>query len=253
MAESVDRLIEQLRDFRTRAGARARLLSAGSAAVEPLIGALRDHSEGVRWAAASTLGQLRDERAIDPLIEALDDATAAAVASEALAAITGEEFGQNPQHWRAWRKGETIEPAAAPTHKRLLTDAELVRQALEGLAREVQQAGEVFVARIPRGDQRYQTVNINPSDKDRDGNAVVTIDTICGPASKGHHEWALRQNLELPFGAIALRNVADIPHFVIVHRLIRQTADPLAVREAVENIARWGDAIEKALCEQDTR
>jgi len=42
-------------------------------AVEPLIAALQDSNAAVRWAAAKALGYLSDERAVQPLIEALDD------------------------------------------------------------------------------------------------------------------------------------------------------------------------------------
>lgn len=43
-------------------------------AVEPLIAALRDRDSGVRMAAASVLGQLKDNRAVEPLINAIKDA-----------------------------------------------------------------------------------------------------------------------------------------------------------------------------------
>ena len=48
-------------------------------AVEPLIAILRDSDSGVRVAAAQALGQLRDERAVEPLIVALEDWTAFSV------------------------------------------------------------------------------------------------------------------------------------------------------------------------------
>ena len=53
MGESIDTLIGQLRNFRTRSAAKENLLALGAKAVEPLIGALGDHSEGVRWTAAA--------------------------------------------------------------------------------------------------------------------------------------------------------------------------------------------------------
>jgi len=41
--------------------------------VEPLISALKDKDESVRWNAAKALGKLKDERAVEPLISALID------------------------------------------------------------------------------------------------------------------------------------------------------------------------------------
>lgn len=42
-------------------------------AVNPLIGALKDDHPQVREAAAKALGMMRDNKAIEPLIAALDD------------------------------------------------------------------------------------------------------------------------------------------------------------------------------------
>lgn len=42
-------------------------------AVVPLIAALQDHDEGVRWAAVVALGKIRDRRATEPLFVALKD------------------------------------------------------------------------------------------------------------------------------------------------------------------------------------
>jgi len=49
------------------------LVKIGEPAVEPLIQALKDEDSGVRWAAAATLGEIKDERAVAPLIQALKD------------------------------------------------------------------------------------------------------------------------------------------------------------------------------------
>jgi len=39
-----------------------------SRAVEPLLQALRDEDSGVRWSASAALGELKDTRAVDPLM-----------------------------------------------------------------------------------------------------------------------------------------------------------------------------------------
>ncbi|MCD6215119.1 MAG: HEAT repeat domain-containing protein, partial [Candidatus Desulfofervidus sp.] len=43
----------------------------GEPAVEPLINALKDEASSVRWGAAGALGEIGDERAVEPLINAL--------------------------------------------------------------------------------------------------------------------------------------------------------------------------------------
>jgi HEAT repeat protein len=42
-------------------------------AVEPLIAALKDNNSTVRWSAAEALGKIKDVRAIAPLIDAQED------------------------------------------------------------------------------------------------------------------------------------------------------------------------------------
>ncbi len=50
-----------------------RAVSLGSAAVEPLVTAIRDNNSQVRVQAAEALGRLGDPRAVEPLIEVLKD------------------------------------------------------------------------------------------------------------------------------------------------------------------------------------
>ena len=53
--------------------ARAALEKLGQQAVEPLINALKDKKEFLRWQAALLLGTIKDTQAVDALIEALQD------------------------------------------------------------------------------------------------------------------------------------------------------------------------------------
>ena len=252
MDESVQKLIGQLRDFRARRDAKRRLVSMGSAAVEPLLAALRDPSEGVRWAVVSILGEIGDKQAIEPLVDALGDSSIVGAVANTLKAITGEDFGENADRWTRWLRGEPVgatQPSAAAREP--LTDAELVRQGLKGVADEIQESGDLYIVKVRLKDGRQQMVRINPAFKDSDDNAVVLIETVCGPASAKHHDWALRQNLKLPFGAIAVRDIGNQPHYVLVNTLLRATADPPEIYSSAQTIAQWGDAIEKALLKED--
>lgn len=76
-------------------------------AVEPLIGTLKNDKNGyVRAMAAWALGQIRDFRAIEPLIDALTDESSDVRkrAPLALKEITGQDFGKDPAKWREWRE-----------------------------------------------------------------------------------------------------------------------------------------------------
>jgi len=76
-----------------------------SRAVEPLIEALDEEEDTwVRQWIALSLGQLKDPRAIEPLIDALDDNSSSVRrnSSQALSNITGKKLGQNQKIWEAW-------------------------------------------------------------------------------------------------------------------------------------------------------
>lgn len=76
----------------------------GKSAVEPLIVILKDKDESldVRKEAAKALGETKDYRAIEPLIDALKDWAVDSEAAEALMKITGTDFGGNYAAWPKW-------------------------------------------------------------------------------------------------------------------------------------------------------
>ena len=80
------------------------LRAIGAPAVEPLIATLQDESPDVRKEAANLLRWIKDARAIEPLIVALKDKNAEVIkqAARALEGITGEDFDENQDNWRAW-------------------------------------------------------------------------------------------------------------------------------------------------------
>ena len=73
-------------------------------AVDTLIGALKDQSPEVRAAAAESLGLIREERAVEPLIELLSDEEVRFQAYNALLTITDTRLNDDPEEWRAWLK-----------------------------------------------------------------------------------------------------------------------------------------------------
>jgi len=74
--ERINRLIQELKDedssVRKKAAAALGEIK-DDRVVEPLIGALKDKDSSVREKAASAVGEIRDDRAADPLIAALRD------------------------------------------------------------------------------------------------------------------------------------------------------------------------------------
>lgn len=75
---------------------------------------VRDESVNVRRAAARCLGALGDRAAVPPLIEALGDREyrVSSAAAQALARISGQDFGRDKTAWKAWYEGAP--PQEAP-------------------------------------------------------------------------------------------------------------------------------------------
>jgi HEAT repeat protein len=105
--ENIKKYIEQLEHESTPYRLRAAEALGGCAdprAVEPLIAALDDLENEVRWVAAQALGKLHDARAVDPLLPLLTD----------------------PDRWArrgaAWALGEIGDPRAVEPLLPLLED-----------------------------------------------------------------------------------------------------------------------------------
>jgi hypothetical protein len=110
-----------LRDLEAR-GTGVTVPGAGGAVLTDLwIGNLKSKVAPVRRRAATFLGVGKDARAVEPLIEALqdEDAQVRDRAAEALQKITGKDFGKDADKWRQWQKEgkEKEQPAPAAKEK----------------------------------------------------------------------------------------------------------------------------------------
>lgn len=76
-SQTIDKLIDQLTcdDMAMCREARHQLVAIGSPAVDSLIAAIsgHGHKEWVRWEATKALGEIADPKAIEPLIDRLED------------------------------------------------------------------------------------------------------------------------------------------------------------------------------------
>jgi len=245
---TVEELISELRNFRTRSSAKDALVEKKDEAVEPLISVIRDNNVGVRWAAVSILGELGAKKATADRVEALKDPDVRSAAADALRRITGEDHGQE---YGAWK--QAVAAGGAPGTGECpggATDADLVREAVYGSDVSAEEKGAVFVLRVPMGD-RHQDVTLNFRAKDADGVQLLVAYTRCGPANQKYHEWALRQNVKMSAGAIAIADIEGKPNFVVVDVLIRAEATPSLLLESVRRVAHKGDQLESALTKAD--
>jgi len=105
---SLDEMIDALdRDIDDHFVTLNRVINVGKPAVEPL----RKRLESTRaWQVPKALGAIRDARAIDPLIDALERGPQFPFSDavvEALESITGAKAGTTARQWRAWREKGT--------------------------------------------------------------------------------------------------------------------------------------------------
>ena len=73
-------------------------------AIPPLVEALQDQNWEIRSMAARSLGTIGDESAVEPLINALEKESESVswYIVQALSNITGEDFIQDADEWKAW-------------------------------------------------------------------------------------------------------------------------------------------------------
>ena len=246
-----EELVRLLRSFRTRKEAMERLVDMGGGAVDALIQALDGRNEGSRWAAMRCLGETGDDRALKPLIRRLDHRADQDVACWALGQLTGEALGGDPEAWRKWHRDRG--GAVAPNDAESVGDETLFAEAVRGLSATVQTSGRSRNLTVALEGGRRQTVRVVLDAKDFEGEAVVLVYSECGPAEPSKYEFALRFNLSLPYGALALRGAKGQERLVMLNSLLRAGLTPLALRKSIVTVAAKADAIEKRLTGQDKR
>jgi len=235
----IETLVAQLDDPRTRRMARRKLVN--TRAVAPLLECLSSLSEPVVWSAVRSLGELRAQEAIQPLVEMLQNGVLVFDVCEALTKITGQDFGLDITKWISLKANEYSE----------LNVAECVQRTGEYLGVEPSGAGQKFTFRLDTDDDRSQQVITYFGHSGPSGEKLVVIYSECGPANPKYYETMLRNNMVVPAGAFAIRDVDETPNFVMVDTMIAESVTPSVLAQKIENIANRSDAIEKGLSKQD--
>ncbi len=240
-------LARALGDFRRRQEAMYELVDCGDDAVPALREALASVREGARWGAAKCLTTIGTPAALEALVDALGPGPAGAAAAEALRSVTGEDFGDDAQAWRQHlsqlkgipRKGFDVN--------------ELVEKAMEPLDVDVKQTRHGWILDLKFAKGRHQVVKVACGKTDEEGAAIVIVYSECGPATPDRYEWALRKNMSIPYGAIAIREVDGEPTFIVFNTLLEQDLSPGGLRKTVQTVAERADAMENEFTGMDQR
>jgi serine/threonine-protein kinase len=128
---------------------------------------------------------------------------------------------------------------------------DLVAEALAGLDVQLHRGEcESYRVVVPLPSQRLHEVFLE-SVRGRQGERLLTVFSVCAPASGHHFEFALRLNAELTYGSLSIRNVEGQPMFVMSRTFDRQHVGAADIRAAVQEIARQGDRVEERLTQAD--
>lgn len=250
MAIEVDVLREKLKNFRTRAAAIDEAISLGEEAVEPAIELLHDRNEATRWSAIKILSEIGDQRAAPALIALLERGKSAIEAGNALRVITGQDLGDDADSWRAWAAAEPTADTIIPEQIELSDDA-LIRAATHGLNVAIASRGDRHTVEVLLPDKRKQRVCVDFSATDSEGAALVRLYTPCAKASADKYEWALKNNMNLSYGAIGLARIEGEYWFTMVNTHLRATVHPEALAKSILTLARKGDTVERLLSGED--
>jgi hypothetical protein len=249
MSMERDDLRRGLRNFELRARMIEAAVDEGEGCIETVLPLLHDRSEAVRWSAIRILTEVGNERAIGPLVGVLERGKNTIAVHNALCTISGKDFGNDVKAWRNWMLEDPDVRASATDG--VLSDEALIAATIEGLPVTVSGEGEAFSLTVALPEERTQQVWIDFSKRDNDDQPMVQLCTPCGDAEVPRYEWALKLNMAIPYGSIALAELDGKQCFAMVDNYARATCDPEDLAKSLMCLAEQGDAVEKALAHED--
>jgi hypothetical protein len=249
---AVDRLRQlllDLRDFRLRRAACDEIIAMGADVSAALLDALQSEThEGARWAIISCLGRLRCEAAVPALAQYLEDPNYGTVAQEALACIAGRDLGPLAAEWLRWAEGRALDGVDAADAVIELTNGRLVQRALDGgSATWKEEDANRFAVDLPLSGGRRQAVTVVFGSTDHEGSEIVIVYSDCGEARPEHYETALRRNLRMPYGAVALRDRDGEPRFVMFNSILRHGLSPVELSKSIKAVGELADKFQRQL------
>jgi HEAT repeat protein len=246
MAEELQHLIEELHspDKQTRIDAIHTLGKLGNAAVEPLIAQLESEDYEIRASAAWALGEIKDPRAIEPLLYALqytsDPERATVQALGQMGVLAVEPLMQILDHPDPEIRSRAIvalgltndRRAVSPLIYRLAYDEdqyEVANDALLMLIHLRKLAVEPLVTALQTGDDRIRESATLALSNIRDRKTVEPlIMALTDPVA------------EVRYGAIsALQAIGDVRALPELERVAREDNDKTRWGESLANVAKW--------------
>jgi hypothetical protein len=100
---------------------------------------------------------------------------------------------------------------------------------------------------VPLGLDRHQAVYVGPAGRDAEGRGVLSLVSVCGPATDRHARELLQLNARVVEGHFAIQVLRGEAYFVVVHTLTASLVPGLDAAALVQRIARVADSLEDRL------
>ena len=133
---------------------------------------------------------------------------------------------------------------APPTMK------ELAQACIRKSKRAVKPDGDGFLVRVAMKDGRTQDVRIDRH-REPEGREMIRVSTKCGEADEESIQWAIRSNSKFLYCAFCVEDCGGKDYLTIVANFDPAIVTPQLVKDAVKEIAFYGDWLEKKLSGED--
>jgi HEAT repeat protein len=256
--ERAQKLIERLKNYRTRKAAADALIAMDEDAVRPLTEALqKEELEDAHWTIVNVLGEIGSTAAIPAISQVLEEQDYQSVAHDALVKIAGRDLGPMARDWMNWFQqegaGGPSNVAVNVENPELMSNDNLVALAVEPTGGEWrEEAQDRFAVDLPvesagGGSEVNRRVAVLFGNTDSEGSEIVVIYTTVGEAKAEHYETVLRNNLRMPYGAMALRDIGGVPHFVMFNAVLRHGLTAVELRKSITTVGNRAEAAEHQL------
>lgn len=128
--------------------------------------------------------------------------------------------------------------------------AELVEGCHRPPHREVASDGEGFRIHLKIDAERAQTVYVESTTR-RDDAEIIRVYTVVGEVSDEVVRWGLKNNAKLLHCALAQEKHEGEARLILVANFARATATPQGLKDAVKEMALYGDWIESRTTGED--
>ena len=209
---------------------------ARPAGIDALLGLLKDKDARVRCAAVESLHAISEPRVLGILRDRAEKEPDESVLGALEAAISGLE-SQLPQESQP--SHQEPQAGAPPVHapQSDLDILEAIKQAASKLICTVEESDAEFLLTVSVPGGRSQDVMVSVADKDEDGEQIIRVTSVCGPADSGNYLNALLLNQHLVFGAISVKRELAGQTFELSEAILARDITVESLRDIISYIA----------------